>query len=93
MDESIQVSAEDQSYAKALLGVKTVEGSGVTKVLGVQWNVSLDELQFDTREVTQTMEDLEPTKRNIVSITAKFFECCISSHHTLQDVLSEVVCS
>ena len=65
---------EDQSYAKASLGVNVDDGPGVTKVLGVQWNVSLDELQFDIGDVKQTMEGLEPTKRNLVSITAKFFD-------------------
>ena len=34
----------------------------------------LDELQFDIGDITQTMEDFEPTKRNLVSITAKFFD-------------------
>ena len=65
---------EDQTYAKASLGVTAVEGPGITKVLGVQWNVPSDELQFDIGEVSQTMKDLEPTKRNLVSITAKFFD-------------------
>ena len=65
---------EDQTYAKASLGAMTVEGPGITKVLGVQWNVLSDELQFDIGEVTQTMKDLEPTKRNLVSFTAKFFD-------------------
>ena len=40
VNEGVQANAEEeQSYAKASLGVKTVEGPGVTKVLGVQWNV------------------------------------------------------
>ena len=65
---------DDQTYAKASLGVTTVEGPEITKVLGVQWNVPSHELQFDIGEVTQTMKDLEPTNRNLVIITAKFFD-------------------
>ena len=66
---------EDQSYAKASLGVKVDDGRpGITKVLGVQWNVHQDQLEFDMREIAQAMEELEPSKRNLVSITAKFFD-------------------
>ncbi len=64
---------EDQSYAKASLGVQSDEGPGGTKVLGmrIQWQVAQDKLQFDIGDVAKTME---PTKRNLVSITAKFFD-------------------
>ncbi len=43
-------------------------------MLGVQWQVAQDKLQFDIGDVAETMENLEPTKRNLVSITAKFFD-------------------
>ena len=43
-------------------------------MLGVKWNVSLDELRFDIGDVTQTMGDFELTKRNLVSITTNFFD-------------------
>ena len=38
-DESIHAE-EDQSYAKASLGLKVEEGQGTHKVLGIQWNVT-----------------------------------------------------
>ena len=66
--------AEDQLYAKSSLGVKTEEGRGVHKVLGVQCNVTQDEFQFDIGDVAHTIEDYEPTKRSVVSVTAKFFD-------------------
>ena len=44
------------------------------KVLGVWWNVDPDEFCFSIGEVVCTMEGLEPTKRNLVSVTAKFFD-------------------
>lgn len=37
----------------------------------IQWQVAQDKLQFDIGDVAKTME---PTKRNLVSITAKFFD-------------------
>ena len=67
-------SEEDQSYAKTSLGVKVSNDPGSTKVLGVLWDVLQDELLFDIGEVADAMEPLEPTKRNLVSITAKFFD-------------------
>ena len=65
---------EHQSYAKSSLGVKTEDKLGFNKVLDVQWNVDRDEVQFDFRDVITTMEDLEPTKRNVASATAQFFD-------------------
>ncbi len=65
---------EDQSYAKSSLGVKMSEEQGVQKILGVEWNVASDNLQFDIGEVVTAMENSEPTKRSVVSATAKFFD-------------------
>ena len=66
---------EDQSYAKASLGVQTESGNQeTTKVLGVQWNIPLDQFEFDMGEVAQAMEELEPSKRNLVSVAARFFD-------------------
>ena len=81
-------SEEDQSYAKISHGVKMSKDLGSTKVLGVLWDVSRDKLLFDIGEVTEAMKPLEPTKRNFVSITAKFFNPLVSCHGTIQDVLS-----
>ena len=54
--------------------MKVSNDPGSTKVLGVLWDVLQDELLFDIGEVAEAMEPLEPTKRNLVSITAKFFD-------------------
>ena len=65
---------EDQSFAKSSLGVRTEDEPGISKVLGVPWNVNQDELQFDIRDVVSTMEDSAPTKRGVASATARFFD-------------------
>ncbi len=65
---------DDQSYAKDSLGAKTEEKQGINKVLGVQWNDTQDEFQFDIGDVAHTMEGSEPTKRSVVSVTARFFD-------------------
>ena len=64
---------EDQSYAKTSLGVKVDEEQGAHRVLGVEWNVKCDSFQFNIGRVATVMEGSEPTKRSVVSATAKFF--------------------
>ena len=65
---------EDQSYAKSSLGSATDEEQGVHKVLGVQWDVTQDSFHFDIGDVAHKMENSEPTKRGVVSITVRFFD-------------------
>lgn len=73
MPSEEQPSAEeDQSYAKTSLGVSNDLES--TKVLGGLWDVVQDNLVFDIGQVADTMEPLEPTKRNLASVIAKFFD-------------------
>ena len=72
--DNVSHHEEDQSYAKSSLGVKTEDKPGINKVLGVQWNVDRDEFQFDFQDIISAMEDLEPTKRDVASATARFFD-------------------
>ena len=65
---------DDQSYAKTSLGAAVDDKPGTHKVLGARWNVDRDEFCFSIGEVARVMGDLEPTKRNLVSVTAKFFD-------------------
>lgn len=65
---------EDLSYAKSSLGVEGEEKQGIHKILGVQWDATHDNFHFDIGEVASAMEDSEPTKRSVVSATAKFFD-------------------
>jgi hypothetical protein len=44
------------------------------KILGIIWNFTHDSLLFDVDCVAHKMDALEPTKRNVVSLTAKFFD-------------------
>ena len=53
----------------------TEESSGAEqKVLGVQWNFVSDQFVFDLREIATLARNIEPTKRNVVSVTAKFYD-------------------
>jgi len=41
-------------------------------VLGVCWNIVNDQLIFDMSDISRTMNETEPIKRNAVSIGTKF---------------------
>ena len=48
--------------------------TGVQKVLGVRWCTSKDQITFRFDSTAQLARNLEPTKRNIVSIVGKFYD-------------------
>ena len=68
------VREEDQSYAKDSLGTRTDITDGRHKILGVQWDFIQDAFTFNIGDVSHYMEDCEPTKRNVVSMTARYFD-------------------
>lgn len=68
--EDVAHVEEDLSYAKCTLGVEDGQQQGVHKILGIQWNVINDDFQFDIG----AMEGSDPTKKSVVSATAKFFD-------------------
>ena len=44
------------------------------KVLGVNWNAYEDTLTFDLSELSSIAMDLQPTKRNVVSLIGRFYD-------------------
>ena len=63
------VVSEDKIFIKSMLGTIEEKNSSDSKVLGVRWNPMEDLLIFGLTEI-----DLEPTKRNVVSVAAKFYD-------------------
>ena len=64
----------DRTYAKGVLGTAE-ETSGVEqKVLDVWWNLDNDQFVFDLRETANLARIIDPTKRNFVSVAAKFYD-------------------
>ena len=55
---------------------RLLEGNvpGGQKVLGVSWNPVSDTLESNIREVAKFLQTLEPTKRNIIAFTSKFYD-------------------
>eukprot|EP00112_Aurelia_sp_Birch-Aquarium-sp1_P022443 Seg633.2 transcript_id=Seg633.2/GoldUCD/mRNA.D3Y31 product="hypothetical protein" protein_id=Seg633.2/GoldUCD/D3Y31 len=60
----------ETTYAKESLGHKESE----SKVLGVKWDIDKDVLKFEFKEIVDKAEQLEPTKRNILSVIASVFD-------------------
>ena len=67
------VKEEDQSYTKCTLGT-TAKSDGQHKILGVQWDYIRDQFVFGIDEVACQMKKVEPTRRNAVSLSARFFD-------------------
>ena len=68
------VTEEDKTYAKSTLGAVEDTTSTAQKVLGVRWNYVNDTFVFEMKEIASLSRDIEPTKRNVVSIAAKFYD-------------------
>ena len=64
----------DETYAKSTLGFTQVARSGEQKVLGVQWDVETDKLKLDLSGVARLVQNLEPTKRNVVSVVGRIYD-------------------
>ena len=69
-----KLSYSDETYAKVMLGAPVNSESGEHKVLGVHWNPNSDCLLFDMSELAQLAKNLQPTKRNLVSLIGKFYD-------------------
>ena len=68
------VTEEDKTYAKSTLGALEDATSTEQKVLGVRWNYVNDKFVFQLGEIASLARDTEPTKRNVVSIAARFYD-------------------
>ena len=65
------VMEEDSTYTSNLLAGST---AGSLKVLGVGWNPVNDALEFDLREIANSLHSLKPTKRIIVGFASRFYD-------------------
>ena len=61
-------------YAKSMLGGVEETSSLEQKVLGERWKPLKDEFIFELTEIANYARDLQPTKRNVVSVAAKFYD-------------------
>ena len=64
----------EKTYTKSTLGRTQRMQSGGQKVLGVRWDVFSDQFVFDFDDIPHIAQELDPTKRNIVSIVGRFYD-------------------
>lgn len=62
------------TYVKSVLTALEEISNGEQKVLGVRWNFDNDYFAFDLKEIACLARDIEATKRNVVSVAAKFYD-------------------
>ena len=67
-------SHHEPTYSETTLGVTQVPKVGEHKILGVPWNPESDRLIFDVTCIAKLALDLNPTKRNLVSLIGKFYD-------------------
>jgi len=65
---------EEETYAKATLGLAAQGCAKSEKVLGVVWDSELDVIKFMLTPIADKAEGLVPTKRNVLSILAGVFD-------------------
>ena len=66
------VVEEDATYTDGLLAGSCATGD--QKVLGVRWNPSSDNLEFDLTNIARSLHELKPTKRNIVGVASQIYD-------------------
>lgn len=77
LKETQQTSSplEDKpTYSEATLGVSQPSRTGEHNVLGVPWNPGSDQLLFIISSIAQLAPELNPTKRNLISLIGKFYD-------------------
>ena len=64
----------EETYTSSTLGRGQKIHLGEQKVLGVRWNVELDHFVINLDDIATAARELQPTKRNIVSLVGKFYD-------------------
>ena len=69
-----RVKALEETYVQATLPRKISNEPGEQKVLGVRWNVQLDQFVFEFSGIANAAVMLNPTKRNVISLIGQFYD-------------------
>ena len=65
---------ENDTYAKTNLSQNPITFRGQWKVLGVIWDIESDNFFYDFNHLSAAILATEPTKRQIVSVTGRFYD-------------------
>ena len=64
----------DETYSSSTVGHSQRIHLGEQRVLGVRWNVVLDHFVVNLDDIAIAARELQPTKRNVVSLVGKFYD-------------------
>ena len=73
-DNTTGASDSTETFTQVTLGGTQGLHDGEHKVLGVTWNVSSDRIIFSLTELAERAKNLEPTKRNVISLIGRFYD-------------------
>ena len=73
-DNTTGASDSTETFTQVTLGGTQGLHDGEHKVLGVAWNVSSDQIVFSLTELAEQAKNLEPTKRNVISLIGRFYD-------------------
>ena len=71
--EVTKVKALEGTYVEATLPAEPCYRAEEQKVLGVCWNIHLDQLMFEFYGIASIAMSLSPTKRNFISLIGRFY--------------------
>jgi len=72
--ESHNLSVDTHTDETHLNQVQSSECTTEHKILGVQWNFNEDNFIYDLNSLGMYASNLEPTKRNVAAVAAKFYD-------------------
>lgn len=64
----------DETYSSSTLCPSQNTQPGERKVLGIRWDVSVDQFVMSLEDIGSLARELDPTKRAIVSLVGKFYD-------------------
>ena len=69
-----KVEVSEETYVEATFPTEPFNRAGEQKVLGVRWNIHLDQLVFEFSGIAEVAMSLSPTKRNVISLIGRFYD-------------------
>ena len=68
------VEETEETYVQSTLPANQQTSPNAQKVLGVSWDVAQDQLIFNLEGIIQTAQQLDPTKRNVISLIGQIYD-------------------
>ena len=85
---------EEETFAKATLGMGSEVSKSCQKVLGLQWDCERDSIEFIFKKLVERAREMQPMKCNLLSLLARLFDPLgiISSMIVSMKILFQTLC-